>query len=232
MRLKNKQKYKLRIEPTATNFLLSTEPAHSFNPRQLTVVSGCFYGFRELSQSGSVSKHFQLRACLEAHPCQILRTTMGTNTMNFRSCDNATSPNPSPRWMCISVRHGPWSSLDLLFSFQEAFDLDDLLPTIGEFGKYQKLLVFGICLPACIPCGFCAFNQLFMADTPDDYWCRIRSCSTCPWSSENRCPYPRNWWVIAAIRVPRLRQSSQPIDCALLKVKGRYEGGSMSNRRG
>ncbi|KAH8392231.1 hypothetical protein KR215_003561 [Drosophila sulfurigaster] len=58
-------------------------------------------------------------------------------------------------------------------SVDEAFDLDDLLPIIGEFGKYQKLLVFGICLPACIPCGFCAFNQLFMADTPDDYWCRV-----------------------------------------------------------
>ncbi|KAM7351840.1 carcinine transporter isoform 2-T2 [Cochliomyia hominivorax] len=55
----------------------------------------------------------------------------------------------------------------------ETFDLDDILPTIGEFGKYQKLLVFGICLPACIPCGFCAFNQLFMADTPGDYWCKI-----------------------------------------------------------
>ncbi|XP_023298252.2 carcinine transporter [Lucilia cuprina] len=55
----------------------------------------------------------------------------------------------------------------------ETFDLDDILPTIGEFGKYQKLLVFGICLPACIPCGFCAFNQLFMADTPEDYWCKI-----------------------------------------------------------
>lgn len=51
--------------------------------------------------------------------------------------------------------------------------MDDILPTIGEFGKYQKLLVFGICLPACIPCGFCAFNQLFMADTPEDYWCKI-----------------------------------------------------------
>ncbi|KAH8400447.1 hypothetical protein KR222_000008 [Zaprionus bogoriensis] len=58
-------------------------------------------------------------------------------------------------------------------SVDEAFDLDDLLPIIGEFGKYQKLLVFGICLPACIPCGFCAFNQLFMSDTPDDYWCRV-----------------------------------------------------------
>uniref|UniRef100_A0A1A9WLX5 Major facilitator superfamily (MFS) profile domain-containing protein n=1 Tax=Glossina brevipalpis TaxID=37001 RepID=A0A1A9WLX5_9MUSC len=55
----------------------------------------------------------------------------------------------------------------------ESFDLDELLPTIGEFGKYQKLLVFGICLPACIPCGFCAFNQLFMADTPEEYWCKV-----------------------------------------------------------
>lgn len=52
-------------------------------------------------------------------------------------------------------------------------DLDDLLPAIGEFGRYQKLLLWLICLPACIPCGFCAFNQLFMTDTPDDYWCTV-----------------------------------------------------------
>lgn len=51
--------------------------------------------------------------------------------------------------------------------------MDDLLPAIGEFGRYQKLLLWLICLPACIPCGFCAFNQLFMTDTPDDYWCAI-----------------------------------------------------------
>ncbi|XP_017465143.1 PREDICTED: carcinine transporter-like [Rhagoletis zephyria] len=55
----------------------------------------------------------------------------------------------------------------------ESLDFDDLLPIIGEFGKYQKLLVFGICLPACIPCGFCAFNQIFMANVPDDYWCNV-----------------------------------------------------------
>lgn len=56
---------------------------------------------------------------------------------------------------------------------KEPYDLDELLPAIGEFGRYQKLLVWFICLPACIPCGFCAFNQLFMAETPEDYWCRI-----------------------------------------------------------
>lgn len=52
-------------------------------------------------------------------------------------------------------------------------DLDNLLPDIGDFGRYQKLLLWLICLPACIPCGFCAFNQLFMTDAPDDYWCFV-----------------------------------------------------------
>lgn len=51
--------------------------------------------------------------------------------------------------------------------------MDELLPSIGEFGRYQKLLVWFICLPACIPCGFCAFNQLFMAEMPEDYWCKV-----------------------------------------------------------
>lgn len=62
-------------------------------------------------------------------------------------------------------------------TFKEPLDLDDLLPVLGEFGCYQKLLLWFICLPACIPCGFCAFNQLFMTDTPDDYWCFVPQLS-------------------------------------------------------
>ncbi|XP_026827234.1 carcinine transporter isoform X3 [Ooceraea biroi] len=54
----------------------------------------------------------------------------------------------------------------------EGFDLDDLLPIVGEFGRYQKQLLWLVCLPACLPCGFCAFNQLFMADTPP-HWCKV-----------------------------------------------------------
>jgi MFS transporter, OCT family, solute carrier family 22 (organic cation transporter), member 4/5 len=64
-----------------------------------------------------------------------------------------------------------------MFFYQEPFDLDELLPAIDEFGKYQKMLLWFICLPACIPCGFCAFNQLFMADTPHDYWCMVPELS-------------------------------------------------------
>lgn len=51
-------------------------------------------------------------------------------------------------------------------------DLDDLLLILGEYGKYQKQLLWFICLPACLPCGFCAFNQLFMSNTPS-HWCKI-----------------------------------------------------------
>ncbi|XP_039484490.1 carcinine transporter isoform X2 [Drosophila santomea] len=87
----------------------------------------------------------------------------------------------------LRQRHKPESQP----SVDEAFDLDDLLPTIGEFGKYQKLLVFGICLPACIPCGFCAFNQLFMADTPDDYWCRIPELLDLPLEQRKSLSIPR-----------------------------------------
>ncbi|CAH0725908.1 unnamed protein product, partial [Brenthis ino] len=54
----------------------------------------------------------------------------------------------------------------------DAIDLDDVLLKIGEFGIYQKCLLWFVCLPACLPCGFCAFNQLFMTDTPD-HWCRV-----------------------------------------------------------
>lgn len=57
------------------------------------------------------------------------------------------------------------------FQTQE-IDLDDILPKIGEFGRYQKLMLWLVCLPACFPCGFCAFNQLFMTDTPP-HWCWI-----------------------------------------------------------
>ncbi|XP_022124534.2 carcinine transporter [Pieris rapae] len=58
----------------------------------------------------------------------------------------------------------------------DGIDLDDLLPKIGEFGLYQKCLLWLVCLPACLPCGFCAFNQLFMTDTPD-HWCQVPQLS-------------------------------------------------------
>ena len=51
-------------------------------------------------------------------------------------------------------------------------DLDDVLHQIGDWDRYQHLLLWLVCLPACIPCGFNAFNQVFMDRTPD-HWCRV-----------------------------------------------------------
>ena len=53
-----------------------------------------------------------------------------------------------------------------------AMDLDAILPDVGEFGSYQQLLLWFVLLPGVLPCGFHAYNQLFMAARPD-HWCRV-----------------------------------------------------------
>lgn len=45
-----------------------------------------------------------------------------------------------------------------------------VLKNCGEYGKYQKLVLYLILLPCTFPCGFHAYNQIFMAATPE-YWC-------------------------------------------------------------
>ncbi|XP_015177802.1 PREDICTED: organic cation transporter protein [Polistes dominula] len=72
---------------------------------------------------------------------------------------------------------------------EEGFDLDDLLPIVGEFGRYQKQLLWLVCLPACLPCGFCAFNQLFMADTPA-HWCKVPGLENMDISRRRRLAIP------------------------------------------
>lgn len=51
-------------------------------------------------------------------------------------------------------------------------DLDNILHHVGEFGRYQKLVLWFVLLPGVFPCGFHAYNQLFMASI-SDHWCRV-----------------------------------------------------------
>lgn len=51
-------------------------------------------------------------------------------------------------------------------------DLDDILHEIGDWDRYQHLLLWLVILPACIPCGINAFNQVFM-DLVPDHWCYV-----------------------------------------------------------
>lgn len=55
---------------------------------------------------------------------------------------------------------------------KESFDFDDLLPHIGEFGLYQKLM-FLMMIPFAFFVAWVYFTQIFITITPDKYWCKV-----------------------------------------------------------
>ncbi|OQV25360.1 Carcinine [Hypsibius exemplaris] len=56
-------------------------------------------------------------------------------------------------------------------------EFDDILLDVGDFGKYQILILCCLCLPLCFFSGIQCFLQLFLAAPPKDYWCRIPELS-------------------------------------------------------
>lgn len=55
---------------------------------------------------------------------------------------------------------------------KEAFEFDDLLPHIGEFGIYQKIL-FLLMIPFSFFVAWVYFAQIFITIVPEKHWCRV-----------------------------------------------------------
>ncbi|CAG9135079.1 unnamed protein product [Plutella xylostella] len=51
-------------------------------------------------------------------------------------------------------------------------DFDDLLPYVGEFGLYQKIL-FLLMIPFAFFVAFVYFSQIFMTLVPEQHWCWV-----------------------------------------------------------
>lgn len=55
---------------------------------------------------------------------------------------------------------------------EDLMDFDDLLPHIGEFGRYQKIL-FLLMIPFAFFVAFVYFSQIFMTLVPEKHYCSI-----------------------------------------------------------
>jgi hypothetical protein len=55
---------------------------------------------------------------------------------------------------------------------KQIIDFDDLLPYIGEFGRYQKIL-FLLMIPFAFFVAFVYFSQIFITLVPEEHWCRV-----------------------------------------------------------
>jgi len=51
-------------------------------------------------------------------------------------------------------------------------DFDDILPLIGEFGRYQKML-FLLMIPFSFFVAFVYFSQIFLTLIPEQHWCHV-----------------------------------------------------------
>ncbi|XP_075161063.1 organic cation transporter protein-like [Haematobia irritans] len=69
-------------------------------------------------------------------------------------------------------------------------DFDDILPMLGEFGKYQKIL-FLCMIPFTFFVAFIYFSQIFLTLIPDQHWCSVPELDSLPLEERLALSIPR-----------------------------------------
>lgn len=82
---------------------------------------------------------------------------------------SAPAPAPAPAKLNGSMQQPNRSNTD---NASDSLDFDDILPHIGEFGTYQKILFF-LMIPFAFFVAFVYFSQIFITLVPEKHWCRI-----------------------------------------------------------
>lgn len=113
-------------------------------------------------------------------PCDTNSSTKNHYTNNSFVKDEVNADNKSIE----SVNNTTQKSIKENAS--ENLDFDDILPHIGEFGTYQKILFF-LMIPFAFFVAFVYFSQIFITLVPEKHWCRIYELKHLP--TEQRLVY-------------------------------------------
>lgn len=95
----------------------------------------------------------------------------------YKSDEDDRKKQYQDNWQNIELHHT--NSLTRIASLEKIvaskfsrIDFDDILPMIGEFGKYQKIL-FIYMIPFGFYLAFVYFTQIFLTLIPEQYWCAV-----------------------------------------------------------
>lgn len=97
-----------------------------------------------------------------------------TNVTEDRGYVNNAFENDKSALQCVipAISRNDKKDMDKTEPSDVVMDFDDLLPHIGDFGLYQKLL-FLMMIPFAFFVAFVYFSQIFMTLVPEEHWCRV-----------------------------------------------------------
>lgn len=87
---------------------------------------------------------------------------------------------PNPPNFCAGQQHGATNtssevatnSATMKKNDEKDMDFDELLPHVGEFGFYQRVL-FVLMIPFAFFVAWVYFSQIFITLVPEGHWCRV-----------------------------------------------------------